>query len=74
MARKRQVPLPVPPIQTEDVELLDIPAVAKRLKISRAKVYRLINEEGLPRVIVGSVARISLVSLRQWIVAHEQAS
>jgi excisionase family DNA binding protein len=47
--------------------MLDIPEVAQSLRLSRAKVYRLIYYEGLPVVHFGRSARVSVIALQEWI-------
>ena len=47
--------------------MLDIPEVAQSLRLSRAKVYRLIYYEGLPVVHFGRSARVSVTALQEWI-------
>ena len=47
--------------------MLDIPEVAQSLRLSRAKVYRLIYSEGLPVVHFGRSARVSVIALQEWI-------
>jgi len=47
--------------------MLDIPEVAQSLRLSRAKVYRLIYYEGLPVVHFGRSARVSVSALQEWI-------
>ena len=47
--------------------MLDIPEVAESLRLSRAKVYRLIYYEGLPVVHFGRSARVSVSALQEWI-------
>ena len=47
--------------------LLSIPEVAESLRLSRAKVYRLIYYEGLPVVHFGRSARVSVIALQEWI-------
>ena len=47
--------------------LLNIPEVADSLRLSRAKVYRLIYYEGLPVVHFGRSVRVSVIALQQWI-------
>ncbi len=47
--------------------MLDIPEVAESLRLSRAKVYRLIYYEGLPVVHFGRSARVSVIALQEWI-------
>ena len=54
--------------------LLTVPQVAKRLGLSRAMVYVLINREGLPVIRLGRAVRISATSLQKWVEAREQAS
>ncbi len=46
---------------------LSIPEVAELLRLSRAKVYRLIYYEGLPVVHFGRSARVSVIALQEWI-------
>jgi excisionase family DNA binding protein len=48
-------------------EVLTIPQVAKRLKVSRNTVYRLISAGKLPAVTVSSVQRISEADLQKYI-------
>jgi excisionase family DNA binding protein len=47
--------------------LLDIPEVCESLRLSRAKVYRLIYYEGLPVVHFGRSVRVSVVALQEWV-------
>ena len=47
--------------------LLSIPEVAESLRLSRAKVYRLIYFEGLPVVHFGRSVRVSVIALEQWL-------
>ena len=47
--------------------LLSIPEVAAMLRLSRAKVYRLIYYEGLPVVHFGRSVRVSVIALEQWL-------
>ena len=47
--------------------MLDIPEVCQSLRLSRAKVYRLIYYEGLPVVHFGRSARVSVIALQEWI-------
>lgn len=48
-------------------EVLTIPQVADRLKVSRNTVYRLISAGELPAVTVGSVQRIAEADLQKYI-------
>jgi excisionase family DNA binding protein len=67
--RKRQTPaLAQQPVRPQ---LLDIPEVAKVLRIGRTKVYSLIKTDGLPTLKVGSATRVSAASLQRWIEQHE---
>jgi excisionase family DNA binding protein len=47
--------------------LLNIPEVCKSLRLSRAKVYRLIDYEGLPVVRFGRAVRVPHALLQQWV-------
>ncbi len=46
---------------------LNIPEVCESLRLSRAKVYRLIYYEGLPVVHFGRAARVSVIALERWL-------
>ena len=47
--------------------LLSIPEVARSLRLSRAKVYRLIYYEGLPVMHFGRAVRVSVIALQDWL-------
>jgi excisionase family DNA binding protein len=72
MAKKQGVSMGdravVPPL------LLDIPEVCESLRLSRAKVYRLIYYEGLPVVHFGRAVRVSVVALQQWLEQREKSA
>jgi excisionase family DNA binding protein len=63
---------------TQDIQqqslLLNIPQVMDLLGLSRSKVYKLIQFEGLPVLRFGRAVRVSRVSLQQWLVEREQQS
>ncbi len=65
--RKRKATSVAPVVDPAEVQLLDVPEVAKRLSIGRTKVYSLIKVGDLPTVKIGSSTRIPLVELRDWI-------
>ena len=54
--------------------LLRIPEVAVSLQLSRAKVYRLIYDDGLPVVHFGRAVRVSVKALEQWLERREQGA
>jgi len=54
--------------------LLSIPEVARSLRLSRAKVYRLIYYEGLPVLHFGRAARVSVLALQQWVEQREKGA
>ena len=54
--------------------LLTIPEAAASLRLSRAKVYRLIEFECLPVVRFGRAVRVSAKALEQWIERREQGA
>ena len=54
--------------------LLSIPEVARSLRLSRAKVYRLIYYEGLPVLHFGRAARVSVLALQEWIERREKGA
>jgi len=47
--------------------LLTVPEAAVSLRLSRAKVYRLIYYEGLPVVHFGRAVRVSVAALQGWL-------
>ena len=52
--------------------LLNIPeVVAVSLRLSRAKVYRLIDVEGLPVIRFGRAVRVSVAALERWLEARD---
>lgn len=51
--------------------LLTIEQAARRLSISRAMVYRLIQHSSLKVVHLGRATRISASSLEQWVREQE---
>jgi excisionase family DNA binding protein len=57
----------VPDNDNKVVQLLTIPEVAERLRISRTCVFRLIAEAGLPSVKVGGSRRVSVDQLNGYI-------
>ena len=54
--------------------LLTIQETAVSLRLSRAKVYRLIDFEGLPVVRFGRAVRVSVKALEQWVEQREQSA
>ena len=54
--------------------LLSIPEVARSLRLSRAKVYRLIYFEGLPVLHFGRAARVSVAALQDWVAQRERSA
>ena len=53
---------------------LNIPQVCASLRLSRAKVYRLIYYEGLPVVHFGRAARVSVIALQEWLDQREKSA
>jgi excisionase family DNA binding protein len=54
--------------------LLDIPQVCESLRLSRAKVYRLIYYEGLPVVHFGRAVRVPVIALQQWVEQRDKSA
>jgi excisionase family DNA binding protein len=50
-----------------DAELLTVPEVMSRLRLSRAKVYDLIRRRELPSVTIGRCRRIPAASLTRYL-------
>jgi excisionase family DNA binding protein len=55
-------------------QLLTIPQAAAALNVGKSTVYDLINNDGLPYVLVKGVKRIQVDSLRWWIKQRESSS
>ena len=55
-------------------QLMGIPEVMVTLKMSRDTVYRLIHEEGLPSVKIGSRHKVLRSSLDAWLKQREQST
>jgi excisionase family DNA binding protein len=53
---------------------LSIPEVCESLRLSRAKVYRLIYYEGLPVMHFGRAVRVSVLALQEWIERREKSA
>ena len=53
--------------------LLTIPQVAAYLGVSRAHVYRLVNN-GLPVIRLGRAVRIHMTSLQRWLQDQEEST
>lgn len=53
---------------------LTIPEAAAALGCSARHVYDLIDEEGLPFVLLGKVKRVPVSGLQAWIDARTQAN
>ena len=53
---------------------LNIPEVCQSLRLSRAKVYRLIYFEGLPVVHFGRSVRVSVIALQEWVERREKGA
>lgn len=53
--------------------LLSIPEVARSLRLSRTKVYELIDGEGLPVVRFGRAVRVSVAALEQWLTDRAES-
>jgi excisionase family DNA binding protein len=70
MAKRRQETQ----IQQIQPLLLSIAEVAASLRLSRAKVYMLIDCEGLPVVRFGRAVRVSVISLEQWLARREKGA
>ena len=62
MARQKQ-----PQAAVVSPLFLSIPEVCESLRLSRAKVYRLIYYEGLPAVHFGRAVRVSVIALEKWL-------
>jgi excisionase family DNA binding protein len=57
---------------TRDTLLLKPVEVADELRVSPAKVYRLIASRQIPVVRVGASWRVPRAALREWIVARTE--
>ena len=65
MAKKSETVVPL---------CLSIPEVCQSLRLSRAKVYRLIYYEGLPVVHFGRAVRVSVSALESWLADRAKSA
>lgn len=49
------------------MELLTVPEVARRLKLSKSKVYLLCQQGQIPTITLGKSVRIPLDELEEWL-------
>jgi len=49
------------------MELLTVPEVARRLKLSKSKVYLLCQQGKIPTITLGKSVRIPLNELDEWL-------
>lgn len=54
----------------DDVLLLKVPEAARRLSLSQATVYRLIESGEIPVMRIGRSVRIPVDGLRKWVDAN----
>ena len=54
--------------------LLSIPEAASVLRLSRTKVYELIDEEGLPVKRFGRAVRVSVIALQEWLEQRDKSA
>ncbi len=52
--------------QLED-PILTIPEVARYLKMSKSKIYRLLSKNEIPHIKIGRNVRIRQIDLRIWV-------
>ncbi len=52
-------------------EILTIPQVAKYLKISKAKIYYLVQRREIPHIKIGRNVRIRESDLVKWLEKHK---
>lgn len=57
----------------DDLQLITIVEAARRLDLSRSKVYELIADGELPTVHIGRARRIDLADLRAFVDRHRAA-
>ena len=69
MHKRKVTPAPDLPV-TLVPQLLTIDQVAAVLCVGRSTVYELINEDGLPYVLVKGAKRVPVASLNWWIVQN----
>src|SRR6266516_3308936 len=69
MHKRKVTPAPDVPV-TLVPQLLTIDQVAGVLCVGRSTVYELINEDGLPYVLVKGAKRVPVASLNWWIARN----
>jgi len=60
----------MPPISDHEL-LLRIDAAARRLAISRATMYRLIQRGEVPTIRIGSAVRVPADALERWVTSQK---
>ena len=68
---RRTIPTDEKAVQ-EVAPLLTVGDVAAILRLSKVKVYDLINKNGLPTVKISGARRIQPAKLQRWIEQHQQ--
>ncbi len=52
-------------------EVYTIPEVAKYLKLSKSKVYDMVQRGKIPHIRIGKNVRIKEAALKSWLEKHE---
>jgi excisionase family DNA binding protein len=54
-------------VQGSEDTILTIPEVARYLKISKSKIYRLLSKKEIPHIKIGRNVRIRQADLQMWV-------
>jgi excisionase family DNA binding protein len=54
-------------VQGSEDTILTIPEVARYLKISKSKIYRLLSKKEIPHIKIGRNVRIRQTDLQMWV-------
>jgi excisionase family DNA binding protein len=54
-------------VQGSEDTILTIPEVARYLKISKSKIYRLLSKNEIPHIKIGRNVRIRQTDLQMWV-------
>lgn len=50
---------------------VDLPEVAKHLRISRSMLYKAVSKKAIPFYRVGNRLRFKLSEIESWVVSHD---
>jgi excisionase family DNA binding protein len=55
---------------SKDSDILTIPEVARYLKLSKSKVYAMVQRREIPHIQIGKNVRVRIADLENWLAAR----